>query len=99
VGNSLRLIAIDAVIYFQSDNKYTRVVLIDSEVLIKRTLKELLTELDPEQFWQIHRSTVVNALEIAAIEPNLGGQLVGKLKTRREQFPVSDSFIQRFRKM
>lgn len=99
MGNSLRLIAIDAVIYFQSDNKYTRVVLIDSEVLIKRTLKELLTELDPEQFWQIHRSTVVNALEIAAIEPNLGGQLVGKLKTRREQFPVSDSFIQRFRKM
>ncbi len=99
VGHSLRLITIDEVIYFQSDNKYTRVVLADSEVLIKKTLKELLAELDPEQFWQIHRSTVVNALEIAGIEPNFGGQLVGKLKRRREQLPVSESFIQKFRKM
>jgi DNA-binding LytR/AlgR family response regulator len=62
-------------------------------------LKELLAELDPDQFWQIHRSTVVNALEISGIEPNLGGQLVGKLKRRREQLPVSESFIQKFRKM
>ena len=99
VGNSLRLITIDEVMFFQSDQKYTRVVLAESEVLIKKTLKELLEELDPEQFWQIHRSTVVNALEIASIEPNMGGQLVVRLKNRREQLPASESFVRKFRQM
>ena len=99
VGASIRLITIDEVIYFQSDQKYTRVVLADSEVLIKKTLKELVAELDPEQFWQTHRSTVVNALEIASIEPNMSGQLTVKLKARREQLPVAESFVRRFRQM
>ncbi len=99
VGRAMRLIAIDEVVFFQSDAKYTRVVLADSEVLIKKTLKELMTELDPDQFWQTHRSTVVNALEIAAMEPNLAGQLTIQLKRRREQLPVSESFVQRFRQM
>lgn len=99
VGNALRLITIDEVVFFQSDQKYTRVVLADSEVLIKKTLKELLAELDPEQFWQLHRSTVVNALEVASIEPNLAGQLAVKLRRRREQLPVSEAFVRRFRSM
>lgn len=99
VGNALRLITIDEVVFFQSDQKYTRVVLADSEVLIKKTLKELLSELDPEQFWQLHRSTLVNALEVASIEPNLAGQLVVKLKNRRERLPVSEAFVRRFRSM
>ena len=99
VGASIRLITIDEVIFFQSDQKYTRVVLADSEVLIKKTLKELVAEIDPEQFWQTHRSTVVNALEIASIEPNMSGQLTVKLKARREQLPVSESFVRRFRQM
>ena len=99
VGASIRLITIDEVIFFQSDQKYTRVVLADSEVLIKKTLKELVAEIDPEQFWQTHRSTVVNALEIASIEPNMSGQLTVKLKARREQLPVAESFVRRFRQM
>jgi DNA-binding LytR/AlgR family response regulator len=99
VGKSLRMIMIDEVVFFQSDQKYTRVVLADSEVLIKKPLKELLAELDPEQFWQIHRSTVVNAQDIAAIEPNMAGQLAVKLKSRREQLAVSESFAKRFRQM
>ena len=99
VGATIRLITIDEVIFFQSDQKYTRVVLADSEVLIKKTLKELVAELDPEQFWQTHRSTVVNALEIASIEPNMGGQLTVKLRARREQLPVAESFVRRFRQM
>ncbi|CAN5188413.1 LytTR family DNA-binding domain-containing protein [soil metagenome] len=99
VGKSLRMITIDEVVFIQSDQKYTRVVLADSEVLIRKSLKELLSELDPEQFWQIHRSTVVNALEIASIEPGMSGQLCVKLKSRREQLPVSDSFAKRFRQM
>ena len=99
VGASIRLITIDEVIFFQSDQKYTRVVLADSEVLIKKTLKELVAELDPEQFWQTHRSTVVNALEISSIEPNMSGQLTVKLKARREELPVAESFVRRFRQM
>ncbi len=99
VGKSLRMIMIDEVMFFQSDQKYTRVVLADSEVLIKRPLKDLLTELDPDQFWQIHRSTVVNAMEVAAIEPNMAGQLSVKLRNRREQLPVSENFIRKFRQM
>ncbi|MGZ3236409.1 MAG: LytR/AlgR family response regulator transcription factor [Burkholderiaceae bacterium] len=99
VGKSLRMIMIDEVVFFQSDQKYTRVVLADSEVLIKKPLKELLAELDPEQFWQIHRSTVVNAQEISAIEPNMSGQLTVKLKNRRESLVVSESFAKRFRQM
>jgi DNA-binding LytR/AlgR family response regulator len=99
VGKSLRMIMIDEVVFFQSDQKYTRVVLTDSEVLIKKPLKELLAELDPDQFWQIHRSTVVNAQEISAIEPNMSGQLSVRLKNRRELLAVSESFAKRFRQM
>lgn len=99
VGNSIRLITTDEVIFFQSDQKYTRVVLEDAQVLIKKTLKELMSELDPEQFWQTHRSTVVNALEIASVEPNMAGQLTLTLKRRREQQPVAESFVRRFRQM
>lgn len=99
LGQSLRLITIDEVIFFQSEQKYTRVVLANSEVLIKKSLKELLAELDPEQFWQTHRSTVVNALEVASIEPNIAGQLAIKLKSRREQLPVSEAFVRKFRQM
>lgn len=99
VGNAIRLITIDEVVFFQSDQKYTRVVLADSEVLIKKTLKELMSELDPDQFWQTHRSTVVNAMEIASIEPNMAGQLTLKLKSRRESLPAAESFVRRFRQM
>lgn len=99
VGNALRLITTDDVIFFQSDQKYTRVVLAESEVLIKKPLRDLMAELDPDQFWQTHRSTVVNASQIAAIEPNMAGQLSLKLKGRREQLPVAESFVRRFRQL
>jgi DNA-binding LytR/AlgR family response regulator len=99
VGNALRLITTDEVIFFRSDQKYTRVVLADSEVLIKKPLRDLMTELDPEQFWQTHRSTVVNASQIASIEPNMAGQLSLKLKGRREQLPVAEAFVRRFRQL
>jgi DNA-binding LytR/AlgR family response regulator len=99
VGNSLRLITIDEVVFFQTDQKYTRVVLAESEVLIKKTLKELLTELDPEQFWQTHRSTLVNVQEIISLDPNIRGQMTIKLKSRRENLPVSENFIRKFRQL
>lgn len=98
-GNATRLITVDEVVFFQAAHKSTRVVLADSDLLIRKSLKELLTELDPEQFWQTHRSTVVNALHIASIGPKLDGELAIMLKSRREQLPVSESFVRRFRQM
>lgn len=99
VDKSTRFIAIDEVVYFQSDHKYTRVVLAEAEYLIKRTLKELMAELDPEQFWQIHRSTVVNILDVRAMEPDFSGRLSMRLRSRRELLPVSESFAARYRRM
>src|SRR4029453_10389336 len=60
VGKQVKLIPVDEVLYFQSDTKYTRVVLASGEALIRTPLKDLLSELDPERFWQVHRGTIVN---------------------------------------
>ena len=64
-GQNLRLIPVDEVLFFQSDEKYTRVVTAESEALIKTPIRELIDGLDPEVFWQIHRSTLVNVNAIA----------------------------------
>lgn len=98
VGNSMRMIMVDEIVYFQADQKYTRVVTANSEVLIRTTLKDLLQELDPDQFWKLHRSIVVNVLEIASIDPNFKGELVVKLKSLPDQLPVSDVFMRWYRK-
>jgi DNA-binding LytR/AlgR family response regulator len=99
VGQNLRLITVDEVQYFQADNKYTRVVMLDSEALIRKPLKELVDELDPQQFWQIHRSTLVNAAAIAGVSRDFRGRMQLKLKARSEQLLVSDSYTHLFRQM
>jgi len=99
VGQNLRLITVDEVQYFQADNKYTRVVMHDSEALIRKPLKELVDELDPQQFWQIHRSTLVNAAAIAGVSRDFRGRMQLKLKSRAEQLLVSDSYTHLFRQM
>lgn len=99
VGRELRLLSIDDVIYFQSDTKYTRVVLAQTEALIRTPLKELLAELDPEKFWQIHRGTLVNVAAIAAVSrEGLEKQSV-HLRGRPEKLPVSRQFFHLFRQM
>jgi DNA-binding LytR/AlgR family response regulator len=99
VGQNLKLITVDEVNYFQADNKYTRVVTIEGEALIRKPLKELVDELDPNQFWQIHRSTLVNATCIAGITRDFRGRMLVKLKSRPETLLVSDSYTHRFRQM
>jgi DNA-binding LytR/AlgR family response regulator len=99
VGASLRLVMVDDIVYFQAERNYTRVLLAESEVLIRTPLKELLERLDSEQFWQVHRSTIVNVFAIADLTRDLRGRLVIRLKNRRESVPVSDSFAFRFREM
>jgi DNA-binding LytR/AlgR family response regulator len=98
-GAEVRLITVDEICYFQSDTKYTRAVTASQECLIRKSLKELLDELDPSLFWQIHRSTIVNVNAIAAVSRDLTGRLIVKLKSRRETLPVSQPFAHLFRQM
>jgi DNA-binding LytR/AlgR family response regulator len=99
LGADVKLITVDEVSYFQSDTKYTRVVTDGGESLIRKSLKELSNELDPAQFWQIHRSTIVNVNTIAGVSRELSGRLIVKLKNRNETLAVSQQFAHRFRQM
>jgi DNA-binding LytR/AlgR family response regulator len=99
VGQTLRLITVDEVMFFQSDNKYTRLALKDGEALIRKPLKELIDELDPQQFWQIHRSTLVNVNAIASVSRDFRGRMQLKLKHGSEMLLVAESCTHLFRQM
>jgi DNA-binding LytR/AlgR family response regulator len=99
VGQNLRVITVDEVLYFQADNKYTRVVTDQGEALIRKPLKELVDELDPQQFWQIHRSTLVNAAAIDRIARDLRGRMLVHVKGRSDTLLVSDTYAHQFRQM
>jgi len=98
-GREVQLITIAEVCYFRSDNKYTAVVTPDGEALIRMTLRELMGQLDPAVFWQVHRSTVVNANAIAGFLRDRQGRLSLKLKQRSETLLVSETHGSRFRAM
>lgn len=98
-GDAVRLITVDEIAYFKADSKYTLVMTHDGESVIRKTLKELLEELDPESFWQIHRSTVVNVSAIDSVVRDMGGRVQVKLKNRKELLPVSETHAHLFRSM
>jgi DNA-binding LytR/AlgR family response regulator len=97
VGKQIRLIDVQDVLFFQSDSKYTRVVLADSEALVKIALKDLLGGLDCERFWQIHRGTVVNVKAVAAVERVDAERMEVIVRGCSEKLPVSRSFTHLFR--
>jgi DNA-binding LytR/AlgR family response regulator len=99
VGSNVRLIPVEEVLFFQSDEKYTRVVTAEAEALIRKPIRELLEELDPERFWQVHRATIVNVDAIASVRRGLKDQAEIALKGRRETLVVSRAFTHRFRQM
>jgi DNA-binding LytR/AlgR family response regulator len=98
-GNTVRLVTVDQVLYFKADNKYTLVVTRDGESLIRKTIKELADELDPGQFWQVHRSTLVNVNAIDSVLRDIGGHVQLRLKDRDEALAVSESYLHLFRQM
>ena len=98
-GAAVRLITVDEIVYFRSDQKYTLVVTEDGESLIKKTIKELADELDPGLFWQVHRSSLVNVHAIDSVLRDGRGGLTLRLKQRSETLPVSEAFSHRFRQM
>jgi DNA-binding LytR/AlgR family response regulator len=97
VGRKIRLIAVDEVLFFQADTKYTRVVFGDGEALIRTPLRELIGGLDPELFWQVHRSVVVNARAVDSAERIDAERLEVLIKGRSERLPVSRAFAHLFK--
>jgi len=99
VGTVMKLIATDDVLYFQAEDKYTKVVTAAGDAHIKKPIKELFEELDPEAFWQIHRATIVSLRAIARIERDWRDQPVILLRDRSEKLTVSRTFAHRFKAM
>jgi DNA-binding LytR/AlgR family response regulator len=99
LGNAMKLIAIDDVIYFQAEDKYTKVVTAEGDALIKKPIKELFEELDPDAFWQIHRGTIVNLRAVLRVERDMRDQPLILLKDRAEKLTVSRTFASRFKAM
>ena len=97
-GNSVRLIPIDAVCYFQAADKYTTVVTARAEELIRTPLKELAAQL-PEIFQQVHRGTIVNLQEVAAAVRDETGRVSLRLRSRKETLAVSRVYAELFRAM
>ena len=99
VGNQIQMIPVDDVLFFVSDEKYTRVQTAQQEALIRKPIKELIAELDPAQFWQIHRSTLINARAIAGIVRDERGRQLVAIKGRPEKLEVSRSYAHLFKGM
>jgi DNA-binding LytR/AlgR family response regulator len=99
VGAQIQMIPVDEVLFFVSDEKYTRVQTAQQEALIRKPIKELLAELDPAQFWQIHRSTLINTRAIAGVIRDERGRQMVSVKGRPEKLEVSRSFAHLFKGM
>jgi DNA-binding LytR/AlgR family response regulator len=92
LGREVQLIPPEDVVYFEADARYTRVVHTGGEALIRTPLRELLTQLDPDVFWQIHRSVLVNSRCLARAIRVDEGTMVVTLRGRDERLPVSRQF-------
>ncbi len=99
IGQTVRLVAVEEVCYFQSADKYTAVYTRDAEMLLRTPLKELIIQLDAAEFWPVHRGTVVNVRQIAAAHHNLLGRVTLTLRDRVETLPVSRSYAHLFKQM
>ena len=98
-GRETRLIMLDEVAYFRADSKYTVVVTAEGEALLRTPLKELLEALDPRQFRQVHRSTIVNLKAVASVVRDDSGKGTLRLKGRSVPWPVSVPFMALFKGM
>ena len=99
VGQSIQMIPVDEVLFFISDEKYTRVQTETLEALIRKPIKELVDELDPQRFWQIHRSTLVNANAIENVTRDFRGRQIVAVKGHAQKLEVSRSYLGLFKGM
>ena len=99
VGGSLRMVSTREVLFFQSDEKYTRVQTATAELLIRKTLKALVDELDPDEVWRIHRSTLVRVDAIGSVTRDLRGRQMLKLRNYDGELEVSRNHAHLFQQM
>jgi DNA-binding LytR/AlgR family response regulator len=98
-GNTVTMIPVTEVVYFEAADKYVRVMTSEREHLIRLSLRELLQQLDPQQFWQIHRGTVVRADAIASATRDEAGKLTLNLRGHSARLTVSRLYADRFKGM
>ncbi len=99
VGQAIQMIPVDEVLFFVSDEKYTRVQTAQVEALIRKPIKELVDEIDPKLFWQIHRSTLVNVKAISGVTRDFRGRQIVSVKGHGEKLEVSRSYTGLFKGM
>ncbi|MCX7175197.1 MAG: LytTR family DNA-binding domain-containing protein [Proteobacteria bacterium] len=95
----MQVIPVDDVVYFHADDKYTQVVTSAGEALMRKPIRQLTAELDPDKFWQIHRSTLVSVAAIARVVRAATGQLTIHLRNSERSLQVSRAYAHRFRQM
>jgi DNA-binding LytR/AlgR family response regulator len=99
VGSSVRMISTREILFFRAEEKYTRVQTEQMQVLIRKTLKELEDELDPAEFWRIHRSTLVRVDAIAEVTRDMRGRQLVSLRNHPERLEVSRGYGHLFQQM
>jgi DNA-binding LytR/AlgR family response regulator len=99
IGQQIRMIPVDDVLFFTSDEKYTRVQTEAYEALIRKPIKELAEQLDPERFWQIHRATIVNVGAIAGVVRDFRGRQLVQVKGYAGKLEVSRNYSHLFKQM
>ncbi len=99
VGDTIRMIPTRDILFFRAEDKYTRVQTERFEALIRKPIKDLIDELDPAEFWQIHRATVVRVDAVAQVSRNIQGKQIVQVKGRDEKLEVSRSFNHLFKQM
>jgi DNA-binding LytR/AlgR family response regulator len=99
VGDTIKMFGIDEILFFQSDEKYTRVVTAGDEAHVRKPLKDIAEGLDPDAFWQVHRGVVVRAAAIARAQRDELGRITLHLKGHAEKLAVSQAYAWRFKPM
>jgi DNA-binding LytR/AlgR family response regulator len=99
IGDTVKMIPIDEVVAFRTQDKYTQVLTAGDDALIRRSLRDLLGQLDRDVFWQVHRSVVVRVSAIDTVQRDDSGRYSLTLKGRRDALPVAAAFHGRFRGM
>jgi len=99
IGSDLRMIPVEEILFFRSDEKYTCVQTDKFEALIRKPVRDLADELDPALFWQIHRATLVNVNAIEGVTRDIRGRHLVMIKGRPDKLEVSRSFLHLFKQM
>jgi DNA-binding LytR/AlgR family response regulator len=99
VGANIRMIPTTEILFFRAEDKYTLVKTRNIEALIRKPIKELIEELDPDEFWQIHRSTVVRVDAVEQVSRDFRGHQIVHVRGSDEKLEVSRTFNHLFKQM